>query len=958
MMKKCSFLFSSLVCFTVLPELLLSLPKDPSVVAGDVTIHNQQSNTMVIKASDKSIVNFRSFDVQKGEKVQFIQPSSKSAVLNRVQGNKASKILGQIESNGRVVLVNPNGMYFGPHASVRVGSLIASALDISNDDFIKDQYTFLLQNKDYLAEIRNDGLLAASPEGAIVLMAPVVRNFGTIQARAGKVVVAAGEKVTLDFHGDGLLNFAVEGDLKGAVIQHLGQIQAEGGEVTMRLPTAKRAIHEVINRDGVERGEVFVKEHGEIFLVSASSILAKKVSLEGNSLSVDGHIDVSNSSGRGGEITLLGAEINLRGARMDASGLTGGGQVLIGGEYQGGGSTPYASSVFMDSSSHVLANAIDEGNGGSVVLWSLKETEFEGNIFAQGGFHSGNGGIVETSSIDNLTCLNGHVNTSAASGRMGEWLLDPSILNIVLGGGAGPSLCESGNIGVDSFTSSTTGVVLCANEINQNVPITMTVEDSGLLFRAPLGEVGVLNLNGGDITTRKGPIVVENLTTIVKVDTAFDTTAGGVFPVGASLAFEQINSQEGEANAITINAGQSRVEVGNIGTVSRLGAVTVYAETTLINSIITDNSPIIIASSLLLKGDSILNTGLGQGSITLQEVDSLIPGNGRLRIRAGLGSVVMGGVGTSNPLGNFSILSAEPSVIVGNIITQNGDVNIVPSLLLKGPIKLIKTYSDLNTLLSGDVTLGDITASAPNVSSLSIQTGLKGSITTGNIGSSQRPLDELTIDTNQPLSLGKVFADDLTIDGHSGNLVLEGLISLSRNLNVAGAGVLINAPIDANNISIIARDSIAYKTTTAYPITAGTPGLVLLNPARGDLGTSITPMEISTSGPVKVGGSNVYIDLIGETKTVEYIASNKPCLLRFKGIEYPCAAGILRTFNAARTKIVRNLLIGDSPTILLGLLSPLPFPYANKGIQYSWGNPILASSDFRLPITTPWNNNL
>ena len=263
--------------------------------------------------------------------VQFIQPSSSSAVLNRVSSGKPSKILGQIESNGKVLLVNPDGMYFGPHSSVRVASLIAPSLDIANEDFLKGQYAFRLQNKEHLAEIRNDGLLSSAPEGCIVLMSPIIRNLGTIHAKAGKVVLAAGEQVTLDFHGDRLLQFAVEGDLKAAVIEHLRSIKAEEGEVSVRLPTAKKAIHEIINREGLpEKGEVFVQENGEIFLVSASSIRAKTVEIEASTLSIDGHIDASSELDVGGNVFLKGADIALRGAQIDASGRSGGGNVLVG----------------------------------------------------------------------------------------------------------------------------------------------------------------------------------------------------------------------------------------------------------------------------------------------------------------------------------------------------------------------------------------------------------------------------------------------------------------------------------------------------------------------------------------------------------------------------------------------------------------------------------------------------
>ena len=113
---------------------LFSLPQEPSVASGSATV-TQDPGILRIEASDKAILNYQSFNIGKGEKVQFVQPHSKASVLNRVQGNNPSSILGQMQGNGRVYLVNPNGVYFGPDSVVNVGSLIVSTLDIQDQDF-------------------------------------------------------------------------------------------------------------------------------------------------------------------------------------------------------------------------------------------------------------------------------------------------------------------------------------------------------------------------------------------------------------------------------------------------------------------------------------------------------------------------------------------------------------------------------------------------------------------------------------------------------------------------------------------------------------------------------------------------------------------------------------------------------------------------------------------------------
>ena len=208
MYKKAFFqICFNLACFTLALEDSFALPKEIQVVSGTVEVQHVDSHTMEIKPSDQAIINYSKFDIGKKERVKFIQNSSSSSVLNRVRGNDPSHILGFLESNGRVFLLNSNGIYFGPESKVNVGSLIASTLDIADEDFLKEKYRFIL-NKDNLSEIKNEGSLI-SLEGSIVLMAPKICNLGVVEAKAGNVILGSGEHVTLDFTGDGLIQFSV-----------------------------------------------------------------------------------------------------------------------------------------------------------------------------------------------------------------------------------------------------------------------------------------------------------------------------------------------------------------------------------------------------------------------------------------------------------------------------------------------------------------------------------------------------------------------------------------------------------------------------------------------------------------------------------------------------------------------------------------------------------------------------
>jgi len=118
------FLLSTITAF--------SLPEIQEVVSGTVDVTQVDHTMMVLKVSDKTILNHKAFNIDVHERVQFVQPSSSSYVLNRVIGKNSSSILGSLSSNGKLFLVNPQGIYFGPSSSINVGSLVASTLDISN----------------------------------------------------------------------------------------------------------------------------------------------------------------------------------------------------------------------------------------------------------------------------------------------------------------------------------------------------------------------------------------------------------------------------------------------------------------------------------------------------------------------------------------------------------------------------------------------------------------------------------------------------------------------------------------------------------------------------------------------------------------------------------------------------------------------------------------------------------
>ncbi|WP_045825378.1 filamentous hemagglutinin N-terminal domain-containing protein [Teredinibacter turnerae] len=115
-------------------------PEGGTVTGGSGSISNAGNTTTITQQTDRMAIDWQSYDVAANERVQYIQPSSSSISLNRILSNRGSQIHGQIDANGQVFLINPHGIIFGEGASVNVGGLLASGLNIRTDDFINGEF--------------------------------------------------------------------------------------------------------------------------------------------------------------------------------------------------------------------------------------------------------------------------------------------------------------------------------------------------------------------------------------------------------------------------------------------------------------------------------------------------------------------------------------------------------------------------------------------------------------------------------------------------------------------------------------------------------------------------------------------------------------------------------------------------------------------------------------------------
>jgi filamentous hemagglutinin family protein len=277
-----------------------ALPTGGAVTAGTAGIASTGGGAVTInQSSQNAAINWQSFGIGVGEAVKFVQPNSNSVALNRVIGPDASSILGSLSANGKVFLVNPNGILFGKGAQVNVGGLVASTLDISDANFMRGNYKFEGNSS---RAVLNQGTITADG-GYVALLGADVGNTGVITARLGTVALAGGSAVTLDVAGDGLLNVTVDRGAVNALVKNGGLIRATGGQVIMTAQAAGQLLKTAVNNTGVIEAQTIDTHNGKISLLG---------DMQSGTVNVSGTLDASApKGGNGGFIETSAAHVNV-----------------------------------------------------------------------------------------------------------------------------------------------------------------------------------------------------------------------------------------------------------------------------------------------------------------------------------------------------------------------------------------------------------------------------------------------------------------------------------------------------------------------------------------------------------------------------------------------------------------------------------------------------------------------
>lgn len=373
-------------------------PNGANVVYGDVNISQSGSNTVINQNTDKAIINWNSFDVNKGESVLFNQNSSSSIILNRVTSGLPTNIFGNISANGNVFILNQAGVLVGNGAQINTNSFLAGAASINDKDFLAGKHNF------YGAQgnVINNGSIKVQDGGYAVLMGKKVENNGLISAKFGKIYLSSGETFRMDMSGNDLIGVAVEKGITDAYISNAGHIQSEGGTIVMTAKNASDVIRHAVNNTGIIDASSISYEGGKVILGAENGQIVNA-----------GEINVSSQADKGGSVDINAANI-INNGTIDANGLNGGIINMLSSDL-----------LKINNSSIIQANSFGYGNGGSIKLISHKRAESYSGALIEATSVYGSGGFIELSGYDSLYAFS-DFNTKSLYGVYGQFLLDPS----------------------------------------------------------------------------------------------------------------------------------------------------------------------------------------------------------------------------------------------------------------------------------------------------------------------------------------------------------------------------------------------------------------------------------------------------------------------------------------------------------------------------------------------------
>ena len=243
------------------------LPTGANITQGSANIA-QNGNTLNIHQNTQRLsTNWDTFNIGQDATVNFNQQNQSSIAINRVLDSNASQIMGRLNANGQVFLLNPNGVIFSKTAQVNVGGLVASTLNLTDSDIQNGKFT-LTGNPNSTARVENHGSIQTLSGGTVALIAPNVKNTGRISSPNGTTHLTAASQVTLALQDGSLTQYQVDQGVFKGLVDNGGAIIADNGAVYLTAKAKDRLSKAVVNHSGIiEANRLSQNAKGEIILL-------------------------------------------------------------------------------------------------------------------------------------------------------------------------------------------------------------------------------------------------------------------------------------------------------------------------------------------------------------------------------------------------------------------------------------------------------------------------------------------------------------------------------------------------------------------------------------------------------------------------------------------------------------------------------------------------------------------
>ncbi|MDI9347372.1 MAG: filamentous hemagglutinin N-terminal domain-containing protein [Methylacidiphilales bacterium] len=515
----CGFLIGS-------SPLVVASPQFESLISGSAQVSQSGSETTVIQQSAFVELQWNSFNIGIGERVVFNQPSTSSIVINNIIDSNPSQVLGNISATGRVVLLNPQGFYFGESSSVSAHTFIVatSSLEKVNYDLTSNRLTSVSAT----GNIDFRGLIIAN---TVHMIAKTIAINDSASITAGKAIrLQASQQIVV--HGK------IKADDLSSVIDIFS-----GGDV---LGSAE------LSAAGIE-----LQSQG-VLSYSGTLEATDTIAIVGNIIQLDSSVELSaqfvDVKALHGYLLLSGtvssyyqnysaqSSLNLLSAQL----MSHGGDIHI------GSASDFPKNIVIDARSNITASTNQlNRSGGSVVLFAQKSIELYGKIAANSTM--GKGGVIELSSYDSLYYApQAQIQVIGALGN-GTILIDPTNVYIV------DRYAQS----FELFKNIITAQIIPINQINTNIGSAIALTEKYLLIGASLENKVV----GGVTTLGAGGAYLYSIddgswTNLSSTPGAPQLNAGDSF--GSAVALSDQYALIGAPNYdITVAGGSSLVDSGN-----------------------------------------------------------------------------------------------------------------------------------------------------------------------------------------------------------------------------------------------------------------------------------------------------------------------------------------------------------------------------------------------------------